>query len=194
LNDKLRQAKRPVSRILAGPYGHPRHPLAVTVPIGAWTGSLVFDIGSRVTGGSAGLARGSFWLIAIGLAGALVAALLGFLDLIIIPLGTRTARTAVLHMTLVLLVTAAYAGNLLWRHAEVAPGPVPGGPLALSAVSLAVLGAGGYLGGKLVFRYGVRVAEESDQADGYQRPAARPATAPPPPAAPAEPGRAPRPH
>ena len=192
MNDELRQAKRPVSRLLAGPYGHPLHPLAVTVPIGAWTGSLIFDIGSRVTGGSAGLARGSFWLIAIGLAGALAAALLGFLDLIVIPLGTRAARTAVLHMSLVLLVTAAYAGNLLWRHAKVAAGPVPVGPLALSAASMAVLGVGGYLGGKLVFRYGVRVAEEADQADGYQLSAARRAAEPRPPAA-AEPGRAPRP-
>jgi uncharacterized membrane protein len=192
LNDELRQAKRPVSRILAGPYGHPRHPLAVTVPIGAWTGSLVFDIASRVTDGPAGLARASSWLIAIGLAGALAAALLGFLDLLVVPLGTRAARTAVLHMSLVLLVTAAYAGNLLWRHADIAPGPVPAGPLALSVASMAVLGAGGYLGAKLVFRYGVRVAEESDQADGYQRPASRP-TAPPRPPAAAEPGRAPRP-
>ena len=192
MNDELRQAKRPVSPALAQPYGHPLHPLAVTVPIGAWTGSLIFDIGSRVTGGSAGLARGSFWLIAIGLAGALAAALLGFLDLIVIPLGTRAARTAVLHMSLVLLVTAAYAGNLLWRHGEVAAGPVPVGPLALSAVSMAVLGAGGYLGGKLAFRYGVRVAEESDQADGYQLPAAGRAAEPRPPAA-AGPGRGPRP-
>ncbi|HEY3977851.1 MAG TPA: DUF2231 domain-containing protein [Streptosporangiaceae bacterium] len=177
---------------MAGPYGQPLHPLAVSVPIGAWTGSLIFDIGSRVTGGSAGLARGSFWLIAIGLAGALAAALLGFLDLIAIPLGTRAARTAVLHMSLVLLVTAAYAGNLLWRHAEVAAGKVPLGPLALSAASMAVLGAGGYLGGKLVFRYGVRVAEESDRADGYQLPASGRAAEPRPPAA-AERGRAPRP-
>jgi uncharacterized membrane protein len=192
LNDELRQAKRPVSRILAGPYGHPLHPLAVTVPIGAWAASLVFDIASRVSGGSAALARGSSWLIAIGLAGALAAALLGFLDLIVIPPGTRAARTAVLHMSLVLLVTAAYAGNLLWRHAEIAPGPVPAGPLALSVASMAVLGAGGYLGGKLAFRYGVRVAEESDQADGYEQPASR-HTAPPRPPAAAEPGRASRP-
>ncbi|MGV7281046.1 DUF2231 domain-containing protein, partial [Mycobacterium kansasii] len=29
-------AKKPVSSLLAGPYGHPYHPILVTVPIGAW--------------------------------------------------------------------------------------------------------------------------------------------------------------
>jgi hypothetical protein len=33
----------------------------------------------------------------------------------------------------------------------------------------------GYLGGKLAFRYGVRVAEETTQAEGFQ-----PIAAPPP--------------
>ncbi|PWI10201.1 hypothetical protein DIZ27_14145 [Streptomyces sp. NWU339] len=42
------QAKRPVSAWLAGPYGHPFHPILVTVPIGAWVTSLVFDIASHV--------------------------------------------------------------------------------------------------------------------------------------------------
>jgi uncharacterized membrane protein len=39
--------------VLAGPYGHPIHPILVTVPIGAWTASLVFDIASHVTAGPA---------------------------------------------------------------------------------------------------------------------------------------------
>jgi uncharacterized membrane protein len=36
-----RPAKAPVSAALAGPYGHPFHPILVTVPIGAWVASLV---------------------------------------------------------------------------------------------------------------------------------------------------------
>jgi len=36
----MRQAKQPVSATLAGPHGHPLHPLLVTVPIGAWLASL----------------------------------------------------------------------------------------------------------------------------------------------------------
>ena len=41
---------------------------------------------------------------------------------------------------------------------------------ALSVLSLAVLAASGYLGGKLTYRYGVRVADEVTQADGYGDP------------------------
>ncbi len=42
-----RTAKAPATRV-AGPYGHPFHPMLVTVPIGAWVCSVVFDIATRV--------------------------------------------------------------------------------------------------------------------------------------------------
>ncbi|MBO0688886.1 MAG: DUF2231 domain-containing protein [Candidatus Dormibacteraeota bacterium] len=160
-----RQAKQPVSALLAGPYGHPWHPILVTVPIGAWVASLVFDVGSRAVPGAAYLAQGSLWLIAVGVLGALIAASAGFLDLFAIPLGTMASRTALVHMGLNLVVTAAYVVNILWRRGD--PATVGSGMIALSAASLAVLAVSGFLGGKLAFRYGVRVADESAQADGY---------------------------
>ncbi|MFF3457480.1 DUF2231 domain-containing protein [Streptomyces sp. NPDC002730] len=162
------QAKRPVSATLAGPYGHPFHPILVTVPIGAWVGSLVFDIASHIVGDPDFLARGSMWLIAVGVVGALLAAMVGFLDLLAIPTDTRAFRIGLIHMTLNLLVTAAYAGNFLWRHAGDGPSDSVGtGQLVLGAVSLAVLGVSGYLGGKLAYHYGVRVADEATQAEGF---------------------------
>jgi uncharacterized membrane protein len=167
--EDVRQAKHPVSAILAGPYGHPFHPMLVTVPIGAWVTSLIFDLASRFVASPGFLARGSSWLIAIGIIGAVIAALIGFLDLLLIPPGTEVSRTVLLHLSLALTVTAAYIGNLVWRHAEHGrPGAVAVGPLMLSVLSLAVLGFAGYLGGKLAFRYGVRVAEEATQATGFR--------------------------
>ncbi|MGW8975976.1 DUF2231 domain-containing protein [Streptomyces platensis] len=162
------QAKQPVSAALAGPYGHPFHPILVTVPIGAWVGSLVFDIASHLVRDPDFLVRGARWLIALGVLGALAAALVGFLDLFAIPPGTRAFRVGLVHMTLNLLVTAAYAANFGWRDAGHRPDAgVGGGMLALNAVSLAALGVSGYLGGKLAYRYGVRVADESTQAEGF---------------------------
>ncbi|MDX3249298.1 DUF2231 domain-containing protein [Streptomyces sp. ME18-1-4] len=162
------QAKRPVSAALAGPYGHPFHPILVTVPIGAWVASLVFDIASHVVHDPAFLTRGSEWLIAIGVIGALLAAVVGFLDLFAIPAGTRAFRTGLVHMMLNLAVTAAYVVNFVWRYGTYADGGSVGvGKLVLSAVSLAALGFSGFLGGKLAYRYGVRVADESTQAEGY---------------------------
>ncbi|MGW5284658.1 DUF2231 domain-containing protein [Streptomyces collinus] len=162
------QAKRPVSAALAGPYGHPFHPILVTVPIGAWVTSLVFDIASHVVHRPGFLTESSQWLIAVGVIGALLAAMVGFLDLFAIPAGTPAFRTALVHMTLNLLVTAAYVVNFLWRHGDYAGGASVGiGRLVLSAASVAVLGVSGFLGGKLAYRYGVRVADESTQAEGY---------------------------
>jgi hypothetical protein len=88
-------------------------------------------------------------------------------------------------MTLSLTVTVAYVVNFLWRHADCTAGrPVTAGQLTLSAGRLALLTVSGYLGGKLAYRYGVRVADEATQAEGFTgpcpaarlpgRPAARP--------------------
>ena len=169
MTGEVAQAKRPVSAALAGPYGHPFHPILVTVPIGAWVCALVFDIASHVVDRPGFLSQGAEWLIAIGALGALAAAMVGFLDLFAIPTGTPSFRTGLLHMSLNLTVTAAYVGNFFWRHAGYGhPGPVAIGPLVLSALSLVALAVSGYLGGKLAYRYGVRVAQETTQAEGYQ--------------------------
>src|SRR5262245_38221804 len=167
MTSELQQAKRPVSAALAGPYGHPFHPILVTVPIGAWVSSLVFDIASRFVTDPGFLAKGSEWLIAIGVLGALAAALVGFLDLFAIPTGTPAFRTAIVHMSLNLSITAAYAVNFVWRQGK--SDSVHIGPMVLSAVSLAALAVSGYLGGKLAYRYGVRVADERTQAEGFHR-------------------------
>src|SRR6266542_2918159 len=161
---EAQQAKKPVSAMLAGPYGHPFHPILVTVPIGAWVSSLVFDVASRFVDRPGFLYQGSSWLIAIGVIGALAAATVGFLDLFAIPTGTPAFRTGLVHMSLNLTVTLAYVVNFLWRTADYGqPVSVHIGSLVLAAVSLAVLAVSGYLGGKLAYRYGVRVADESTQ-------------------------------
>jgi hypothetical protein len=41
------------------------------------------------------------------------------------------------------------------------------GMLTLSAVCVVLLTVSGYLGGRLAFRYGVRVADEATQEGGY---------------------------
>ncbi|GGX78679.1 DUF2231 domain-containing protein [Streptomyces anandii] len=167
-DEPLLQAKRPVSALLAGPYGHPFHPILVTVPIGAWVVSLVFDIASHLVHRPGFLTQSSEWLIAVGVIGALLAAMVGFLDLFAIPSGTPAFRTGLVHMTLNLLVTTAYVGNFLWRYGDHTSGTSVGaGQLVLSALSVAALGVSGFLGGKLAYRYGVRVADESTQAEGY---------------------------
>ena len=147
-NPVTANAKRPLTP-LAGPYGHPIHPMLVAIPIGAWVASLVFDLASHVTTPRA-----------------LAAATAGFLDYFAIPTGTRAHRTALLHMAINLTVTVAFGLDLWWRT-TLTRTAVPLGPIVLSLVALAGLGVSGYLGGKLAYRYGVRVADEDTQREGF---------------------------
>jgi uncharacterized membrane protein len=170
MSEDLHQAKRPVNPLLTGPYGHPLHPVLVTVPIGAWVAASVFDVASHAVPDGEFLARGAWWLIAIGVLGALAAAMVGFLDLVAIPTGTPVFRTGLLHMALNLVITGGFVAGFLWRRAVGAQvSPVSWGPLVLSLVCLVMLAVSGFLGGKLAFRYGVRVADEAAQVEGYQR-------------------------
>jgi uncharacterized membrane protein len=162
-------AKQPVTT-LAGPYGHPFHPLLVTLPIGAWVASVVFDIASQMVDDPAALAQGAGWLVGLGILGALVAAVFGFLDLLAIPTGTRAFRLAVFHMATNLVVVAVFAASLAmrWPPSD-ATDAVGAGPMAASIIGLVLLGVGGWLGGMLSFGYGVRVADEQHQAHAFQR-------------------------
>jgi uncharacterized membrane protein len=159
--------------MLAGPYGHPFHPILVTVPIGAWAASLVFDVASHLVDRPGFLTSGSTWLIAVGVVGAAAAGLVGALDLLAIPTGTPAFRTGLTHMVLNVAVTAGYAFGFVWRTAGPTPitadrlGPVPVGPLLLSVACFAVLGLSGTLGGRLAYRYGVRVVDDATQAEGF---------------------------
>lgn len=163
------KAKHPITG-LAGRYGHPLHPALVTVPIGAWIASFVFDVASHLVRDPEHLATGARWLIGIGVLGAVAAALAGVLDLLTLRAGTRVFRVAVTHMAINGTVVVAYAIGFVWRGAQAGGGPVGWGPLVLSAAALAALSAAGYLGGELAYRYGVRVAAEDTQRSGYREP------------------------
>lgn len=161
------RAKAPRS-VLQGSYGHPVHPILVTIPIGAWTASLVFDVIAQFGDDPAPFATGSAWLIGIGAVGAVLAAIAGGLDWKMIPRGTKAWSTGLTHMVLNIGVLALYLVNLAVRRSQ-GLDDVSVVALILSVVGLAVLGASGWLGGKLAYRYGIRVADETTQSEGFRR-------------------------
>ncbi|MFF0266997.1 DUF2231 domain-containing protein [Kribbella sp. NPDC004536] len=161
------RAKHPKWSI-AGPYGHPYHPVMVTIPIGAWVASVVFDIVALTAGGDvAAFREGAYWLIAIGVVGAVLAAFFGIMDLLTIPQSTKAFRTAVTHMSINLTVVVLFVVSFALRashgyeNSNVAA-------FVLSLIGVALLGASGWLGGKLAYRYGVRVASEETQQEGFR--------------------------
>lgn len=160
------KSKRPRGPI-SGPYGHPFHPMLVTVPIGTWIAALVFDVIGLFVDDPGTFALGAQLLVAIGIIGALTAAVLGLVDLSGIASGTRARRTGLTHMALNLVAVALFAVNFFVRvaagHDDIS---IIG--MVLTIVGLGIVGASGWLGGKLAFRYGVRVADEQTQAEGFR--------------------------
>ena len=72
-------------------------------------------------------------------------------------------------MTLNLIVVALFVVNFAIRHSEIEDALVDSVnalPMIISAIALVILSASGWLGGKLVYRHGVRVADEATQLEG----------------------------
>ena len=153
--------------VLAGPYGHPFHPIMITVPIGAWVASLIFDLISKGSDRPETFAEGAFWLLVIGIVGAALAAIFGVMDLMAIPSRTKAASTALTHMALNTVVVVIFGIGALIRESE-GRDSVSNVALGLSILGLLVLGVSGWLGGKLSYRYGVRVADERTQTEGFR--------------------------
>jgi uncharacterized membrane protein len=150
--------------VLTGPEGHPFHPFLVPLPIGAFVSSLIFDILTRTrTDGLPYLVDGAFWLIGVGLIGALLAAVSGLLDFRTIQRGTPAFATAVKHLTLNVTAAVLFVIGYAWRagdHVEL--DKTRWGQLALSAIAVAFLIAAIWLGGTLTYHYGRRVAGRAE--------------------------------
>jgi uncharacterized membrane protein len=162
------QSKKPLSP-LAGSYGHPVHPILVTLPIGGWVFSLVFDFVSYGSSEPRIWSVGAMWLVLLGVLGAVLAAVWGVIDLRNVPKATAAFNTGRLHATLNSAAIVIFLIGFIWRfRTQDSWEASPVGPLVLSIVGMAVVSASGFLGGKLAYHYGVRVADESVQAEGFR--------------------------
>ena len=162
-----RADKEPVTR-LAGPYGHPFHPILVPLPIGAWVASFVFDLASKWSDNPTIFNHGAFWLIVIGIVGAAAAAVFGLMDLLTTAPRSAARRTGLIHMTLNVVALVLYIILAIAHHRSLDDlDGIPPGIIVLNAVALVLVGVSGWLGGKLSYRYGVRVADEATQARGW---------------------------
>ena len=124
--------------------GHPLHPALTDVPIGAWTAALVLDVLDAL-GGDDSFAPGADAAIDVGLVAAVGTALTGLIDWQ--ELDARPLRIGMVHGALNLSATVLYAAaRVLRRRGARAAGR------SLAMAGYAVLLAGAYLGGDLVYR------------------------------------------
>jgi uncharacterized membrane protein len=139
-------------RSTAAIFGHPIHPKLVPFPIVCFTGALLTDIAySR----SANMqwANFSVWLITAGLVMGGFAAVAGLIDYFG-DRRVREARPATPHMLINILVYVLELFNAFVHSRDAWTSVVPTG-LILSIVSVALLIVGAWLGGSLVYKYGV---------------------------------------
>jgi uncharacterized membrane protein len=157
--------------LLAGPDGHPFHPLLVPLPIGAFVSSLIFDILTRTrAGGPAVSGRRRVLAHRHRLdrrAGGRGTRSLGPAD---DPRGEPAFATARAHLMLNAAAAALFAIGYAWRAGDhVALDKTRWGQLALSAIAVAFLLAATWLGGKLTYYHGIRVTGQAGHQDGASR-------------------------
>jgi nitrite reductase/ring-hydroxylating ferredoxin subunit/uncharacterized membrane protein len=139
---------RKVKDFLHGTWlGHPVHPVLVSIPIGAWTVAIIFDVIDALRGTKAfsAAADGS---IVVGLCGAVAAAITGLTDFQ--HTGKSAMRVAFAHGVLNLSATGLYVVALVLRLEGIRD---PG--RALSWLGYGIVALAGFLGGHL--SYGLRI-------------------------------------
>ena len=138
--------------------GHSAHQVLIVFPVGLLMTAVIFELMALSTG-STQFWTVSYWLIAGGLVGGVVAAVFGLLDWLHIPGGTRANRIGIVHALGNATVLALFAASW-WMRA--APDQAPSNDaLLLSFVGAGLLFVTGWLGGELVARLSVGVDEDA---------------------------------
>ncbi|CAN5179589.1 hypothetical protein BH20ACT16_BH20ACT16_15220 [soil metagenome] len=149
-----------VKDVLSGTWmGHPLHPLMTDIPIGAWTSATLLDL----VGGRAGRPAATR-LIGVGLAAAGPTAWTGWADWADTEPGNDQVRRvgmvhAIANGTAALLYGVSYVARKRSAHTT---------GVLFGLAGAGAMGAGGWLGGDLVFARGVGVNEtlfHDDPAD-----------------------------
>jgi len=123
--------------------GHPVHPAAVQVPVGAWMSAAVLDA-------IPGAGPAATVLVGVGTATAVPSAISGLNDWA--SLSTEARRVGLVHATANAIATSLYAGSLA---ARLTGSHRLGRRLAYAGLGTASLGA--YLGGHLSYRHAAGV-------------------------------------
>jgi uncharacterized membrane protein len=142
-------------------WGHPIHPMLVPFPIAFFVGSLIADFAYFYTDNDFWTTVGTV-LIAMGIVGALAAAIFGLLDYLSAPMATQVKRVATTHLILNLVLVALYVVNFLVRRST----PEAALGYLLSVIGIGVLFFSGWLGGALAYEHRVGVKPSAEETMG----------------------------
>jgi len=134
---------------------HPVHPMLVHFPIALLITSVVFDVLGMIVDGKSFYQMGR-WLLILGLLGGVVASLAGaWAEEAVVSSGVPSDAVE-WHEELAIITLVLFGVLLLYRWWAGAEWSARSKMiyLALAAVGLVFLGATGFYGGDLVYRYG----------------------------------------
>jgi uncharacterized membrane protein len=139
-------------------FGHSLHQILIVFPLGLLVASVGFDLLGVVTH----IPR--WWLTSYdvtiaGLLGGVVAAVAGAIDYWAIPVETRARRIGRLHGMASVVVLVLFAASASLRAST--PSVLHPLALALSLAGATLAGGAGWLGGELVTRMGIGVADDA---------------------------------
>jgi len=147
-------------RRLQGYPGHPSHPPLTDVAIGAYTIATALLVLGAAGLEEPAMAHGALLAISAGLLLAPPTIVTGLLDRRDLPPSTPKRKLANLHLVIMLAATAVFAVSWFPGRAGYQDGHIHAAALVLVLAGEALLLAGGYLGGVLVYVYGHRVLSQ----------------------------------
>lgn len=140
---------------------HPLHPALAHVPTALWPIAWIFDLFSQFRAENVFVAL-AFYAGLLGLIVALFALPTGFADWTDIRREKPAWKLGLYHMGINVVVTILWAINLwLRRETFQSETSVPLGLLGVSTVATVLLLISGYLGGRMIYAYGISVARLS---------------------------------
>ena len=137
--------------------GHPLHPPLTDATIGIYTFATITAVLSKVGIAEQKAAEGWTLALIVGLILSGPTAVTGFVDWLRIERGTPLWRTATAHMVAMLTATAFFLVAIGAGYSDGIDGVVTDGAFILTLIGFFVLTVGGWLGGAVVFTYGMRV-------------------------------------
>jgi uncharacterized membrane protein len=137
--------------------GHPSHPPLTDASIGAYTVGVAMLVLGTLGLEEEAMAKGALLALSGGLVLALPTAVTGLLDWLELPRETPRRRLGTIHLFAMSGATVAFAATWIAQRPGYLDGQVRGGALVAGLIAEALLTAGGYLGGTLVFVHGHRV-------------------------------------
>jgi uncharacterized membrane protein len=146
--------------------GKPSHPPLTDASIGAYTVGVAMLVLGALGVEEEQMAHGSLLAIGGGLALAAPTALTGLLDWLDIPKATPARATATVHLLAMVTATVLFALTFLAQLDGYDDGGIETLALVVGLAAEAALTLGGYLGGTIVFVYGVRVLKRPETPVG----------------------------